>query len=442
MADSFKGGNPFVVPRAILNKGGIRVATMTGNETWTLGSCTFQVLDADGSNRTVTLPDVTGAKTDGARFTVRNAGSTGNILLDDGATVVTIEPGEWSEVVSDGTDWDLLGSSATASTSLADGASLAFGDANDITMTWDGTRFVVDQAIADSEIRWGVDGAGIDQIWYGDTAGSNMTWDQTADSLIFTDDASLVFGDGSDISAVFDGTNLVIATAVADTGAVEFGADDAGVDVILYGDTAGSKITWDQSADSLLITDSTPISFGDGGDVLLQFDATNLAFTTAVADTGAVVYGSDGAGVDVILYGDTASQSITWDQSADDLIMTSAVRIVGAGSTVVPVIPIAAQQALTGAGAANITSYYTALTNTGADAITLADGAQVGQLKKIQMIVDPGTDSTLTPTNLSGGTTITFADVGDYAILCWDGSNWVAIELGNDADGATGPVLA
>eukprot|EP00913_Durusdinium_trenchii_P035346 g33076.t1 len=106
-----------------------------------------------------------------------------------------------------------------------------------------------------------------------------------------------------------------------------------------------------------------------------------------------------------------------------------------------PYVPSAAQQALSGAGAVNVTSYYTAWTTTGTDAGTLADGLRAGQLKKIQLIVDGG-DGTLTPANLSGGTTITFADAGDYAILRWDGTNWVAIELGNGADGATAPVLA
>ena len=101
----------------------------------------------------------------------------------------------------------------------------------------------------------------------------------------------------------------------------------------------------------------------------------------------------------------------------------------------------AAQQALSGAGALNVTSYYSAWTTTGADAGTLADGTAIGQLKKIQLIVDGG-DGTLTPSNLSGGTTITFADAGDYVVLVWDGTNWIALELGNDADGATAPVVA
>lgn len=104
-------------------------------------------------------------------------------------------------------------------------------------------------------------------------------------------------------------------------------------------------------------------------------------------------------------------------------------------------VPTAAAQSLSGAGAANVTTFLTKWTTTGAQAGTLADGVRVGQLKKIQLIVDGG-DGTLTPANLAGGTTITFADAGDFALLKWDGTEWHAIELGNDADGATAPVLA
>ena len=104
----------------------------------------------------------------------------------------------------------------------------------------------------------------------------------------------------------------------------------------------------------------------------------------------------------------------------------------------------ATQQTLVaGGGAVNVTSYYTAgASDAGGDAWTLADGAYVGQLKKIKLITDGGGDAVLTPTNLGGGTTITFADVGDYALLLWDGTDWQPIELGNDADGSTSPTLA
>jgi hypothetical protein len=104
-------------------------------------------------------------------------------------------------------------------------------------------------------------------------------------------------------------------------------------------------------------------------------------------------------------------------------------------------VPLATAQSISGAGAMNTTSYLTKWTTTGAQAGTLANGQVIGQLKKIQLIVDGG-DGTLTPTNLAGGTTITFADAGDFAVLLWDGTEWIAIELGNDADGATAPVLA
>ena len=111
------------------------------------------------------------------------------------------------------------------------------------------------------------------------------------------------------------------------------------------------------------------------------------------------------------------------------------------GSGIAPFLPTATQQNLSGAGAINVTSYYTAWTTTGADAGTLADGTMVGQLKKIQLVVDGG-DGTLTPSNFADGSTITFADAGDYVILMWLGEEWRALELGNDADGATAPAVA
>lgn len=127
--------------------------------------------------------------------------------------------------------------------------------------------------------------------------------------------------------------------------------------------------------------------------------------------------------------------------TADNFNVLTGSQITGQGTTVATFIPLAAQQALSGAGAINITTFYTAWTTTAANAGTLADGAAIGQLKKIKLIVDGG-DGTLTPNNLSGGTTITFADVGDYALLAWNGVDWVAVELGNDVDGSTAPVLA
>jgi len=91
-------------------------------------------------------------------------------------------------------------------------------------------------------------------------------------------------------------------------------------------------------------------------------------------------------------------------------------------------------QALSGAGAVDVTSMITQVTTTGADALTLADGAN-GQMKIITMVADGG-DGTLTPATFANGTTITFNDVGDSAILVFNTTGgWAVV-------GSTGVTIA
>lgn len=129
------------------------------------------------------------------------------------------------------------------------------------------------------------------------------------------------------------------------------------------------------------------------------------------------------------------------DKTSGQLKATVGLNLAASATT--SFTPIVAADVMTVAGAVSTSTYKTTVnTTTGTGhASTLADGTRVGQLKKIQLTVDAG-DLVLTPANLSGGTTITFADVGDYALLAWNGSDWVAIDTGNDADGVTGPVIA
>lgn len=92
-----------------------------------------------------------------------------------------------------------------------------------------------------------------------------------------------------------------------------------------------------------------------------------------------------------------------------------------------PVSPIGGVQSLSGTGAITLTEFSTNWTTTGANTATLANGTFLGQMKKITMIVDAG-DGVLTPTSLSGGTTITFNDVNDFVVLQWNGSAWTVKE--------------
>ena len=90
-------------------------------------------------------------------------------------------------------------------------------------------------------------------------------------------------------------------------------------------------------------------------------------------------------------------------------------------------------QALTGAGAANITTAITNCTSSAAgQVVTLADGAQ-GQIKIVCHIALSNSGTVvLTPANLDGGTTITMNAVGDSAVLLFNDSAWIIIG-GNSA---------
>lgn len=90
-------------------------------------------------------------------------------------------------------------------------------------------------------------------------------------------------------------------------------------------------------------------------------------------------------------------------------------------------IPLVAEESVTGDGVASVSTFHTAWTTSGSDDITLADGEFSGQLKEITMVADGG-DGVLTPDNLSGGTTITFGDVGDTVLLGWNGSTWIILK--------------
>jgi len=97
-------------------------------------------------------------------------------------------------------------------------------------------------------------------------------------------------------------------------------------------------------------------------------------------------------------------------------------------------------QALTAAGAVSITTTLTTVASGGAIALTLADGTQ-GQIKVIVFITDGG-DATLTPATMNDGTTLTFADAGDSAILMWIGaSGWQVIGVGGPGTPGAGPTI-
>lgn len=83
-----------------------------------------------------------------------------------------------------------------------------------------------------------------------------------------------------------------------------------------------------------------------------------------------------------------------------------------------------APQALSGAGAVNVTSRTTLFTSTGASqALTLANGSVTGQMKTVHHTVDGGS-GVLTPASAGNFATVTFTSVHDWAEFEWSGSVW------------------
>jgi hypothetical protein len=89
---------------------------------------------------------------------------------------------------------------------------------------------------------------------------------------------------------------------------------------------------------------------------------------------------------------------------------------------------VLSSQALSGAGAVNVTNALTQLTTTGAaQALTLANGT-AGEIKIITHVVDGGS-AVLTPTTKIGFSTITFTGVGESAMLVYTAAGWAIVAL-------------
>jgi len=218
---------------------------------------------------------------------------------------------------------------------LGDDDYFMFGDGSggDIAMRWQGSYFHITQKTANSEILWGVNGAGIDQTWYGDTAGAYMRWDQSQDRLEFVlgghlflgDSNEIQLGNDNDITITWQGSYLHIEQATANS-EILWGVNGAGIDQTWFGDTTGAYMRWDQSQDQLKFVlgshlhmgDNNQIRFGTGADIAITWEGSWLRITQDTANSE-ILWGVNGAGIDQTWYGDTANAYMRWDQSADTL---------------------------------------------------------------------------------------------------------------------------
>ena len=100
---------------------------------------------------------------------------------------------------------------------------------------------------------FGVSGTGVDVTFFGDTATYNIVWDYSENTLRAADNAKIGWGSGAgttpDIAVLWDGTSLKVSQLTPNS-LIEFGVDGAGIDLKMYGDSAGAYFLIDQSADA------------------------------------------------------------------------------------------------------------------------------------------------------------------------------------------------
>jgi hypothetical protein len=263
--------------------------------------------------------------------------SAANLLIDAAAANDIVDVGS-----SVNTDWIFHGGTATydahwdaSANTLAflDDAKLGFGNtaaSPDMVISWDQTRLNITGS--GKQIRFGADDEGVDVLFYGETASAQVLWDESADQLVvaggaqitLNDSVELLLGTGTanagDFSIASDGTDLLVKEIAATGKAVKLGVSDKGLDLNLYGETAGYDLLWDQSADSLIFKDSAVLALGTGSDVTILWDQTNLLIEAATQDTGIIKIGATNA-LDFNIYGNTATSYASFDSGAAELIL-------------------------------------------------------------------------------------------------------------------------
>jgi len=206
-------------------------------------------------------------------------------------------------------------------------------------------------------------------------------------------------------------------TALTDLGSGNIASADL---LHVIDDPSGTPINKKISVASLFANIPTAVTINPGAsaNVSINSDATDSDFVVSNDDEEA--FRVDGANREVVINeasGQTDFRAET-NSYTDAFLVDASANNVQINAT--PVFGLT--QSLSGAGAVDVVSAITEVTTTAADALTLADGVE-GQIKFIVMIVDGG-DATLTPTNLAGGSTVTFNDVGDAATLLFTNGNW------------------
>ena len=209
-------------------------------------------------------------------------------------------------------------------------------------------------------------------------------------------------------------------TALTDLGSGNLASADL---LHVIDDPSGTPINKKISIASAFANIPTAVTINPGAssNVTINSDATDSDFVVSNDDEEA--FRVDGANREVVINeasGQTDFRAETNSYSTALLVDASADNV---QINATPVFGLT--QSLSGAGAVDVVSAITEVVTTGANALTIGAGVE-GQIKFIVMKTDGG-DGTLTPASFTGGTTITFNDVGDSVLLLFTNSSWFLI---------------
>jgi hypothetical protein len=165
---------------------------------------------------------------------------------------------------------------------------------------------------------------------------------------------------------------------------------------------------WISQGTKLIFEGTTPDDF-----------EVKLQATTVTADRDIIF--PDASGTVAVSATAPVTLSATGDIGVDATVVTTTGTQTLTNKTLSAVVGTVQQ--LSGPGAIDVTSLITEITTTGADAYTFANGT-LGQLKIILMAVNGGV-GTVTPTSISGGTTLTFDAVGESITMVYTSIGWI-----------------
>ena len=210
----------------------------------------------------------------------------------------------------------MSGALAPGSISLGDTEALNLGDDTDYTISTAGSTagLIITAVNANDQVIIGDGTVATDFVIDDITSAGNDIWfDQSADTA---------------------------------AGVWYFGKDGDGHDVYFYGNTASALGRWDASADQFVLEGGSSIDLQDNVELLLGTGSSNAGDFKIVSDGSSLLIGEiasagkdvqigvDGKGLDVKLFGETASSFCLWDQSGNQMLFDAATLAMGDGDAI------------------------------------------------------------------------------------------------------------